>query len=462
MATIYGVLPTGFNRKPLSQIIADLTAQKQSIYGQNIDLDPAGPYGQDIAATAAEIDEPWQLAEAVYDSSDPDAAEGSRLVSLAALTGTTPKDPSPSTVTATAIGTNGSTVAAGTEFQVAGQGPLFTTLALATIATLTAWATSAVKAVDALVQNASGVYRAIAITGDATTASSGPGPTGTSFGVPITDHNVTWLYMGAGTAAVNIPSASVDNGAIVAAAGTLTVIATPSAGLLSVNTAFDAILGVAKETDPQFRLRRNQELQGGGEGGVGSMEAALDEVAGVTAATVLENITNAVDGNGLPPHSVMAVVQGGTDADVAKVVFTKGGGIATAGATTVNVAAKNGQLIPVSFQRPTTRSVYIIIHLRKETDPTLAQYPIDGDAQIAQALVDYAAGDLSYFRGYGISDDVITSKLYRPIEGVDGIEDVTAILLGFSPSPSASINLTIGAIERAVFDLSRISVVYDA
>lgn len=455
MATLYGVTPTGFVRKPLSQIIADLTAQKQGIYGQNIDLDPAGPYYQDIAATAAEIDEVWQLAEAVYDSMDPDDAEGPRLVSLCAITGTKPKDQSPSTVTATAIGTNGSAVAAGTRFQVVSQGPLFLTMSAATIATLTAWATSVVQAIDGLVQNASGVYRVIAITGDATTASSGSGPVGTTFGLPIVDHNVTWLYMGPGTAAVNIPCASVSNGAIVAAAGSLTVIATPAAGLLAVNTAFDAVLGVAVETDPQLRLRRDEELQLGGEGGVGSMEAALEEVAGVTSATVLENTTMTTDGNGLPPKSVMAVVEGGADSDVAAVVFTKGGGIETAGATTVNVPARNGQLVAVSFQRSTSTSIWVTVHIVKETDPSLPQYPIDGGAQIAAALVAFATG-------YGTGADVITSKLYSPIESVDGIKDVTAILIGTAPSPTTSTNIAIGPIEKAAFDVSRISIVYDS
>lgn len=461
MATLYGVTPAGFIRKPLSQIIADLTARKQAIFGALFDADPTGPFGQDIAGTAAEIDAAWGVGEAVYDSQDPDAAEGTRLVSLAAITGTRPKTPSPSTVIVTAIGTNGSAVPAATEFQVAGQGPLFETLAAATIVMLTAWATGAVKTIDALAQNASGVYRVIAITGDATTAPSGPGPTGTTPNTPIVDHNVTWLYMGAGTAAVNIPSASVDNGAIVAAAGSLTVIATPSAGLLAVNTAFDAVLGVAAETDPQFRLRRAQELQLGGEGGVGSMAAALDEVAGVTSAKVLENTGDSIDGNSLPPHAVMAIVEGGADADVAAVVFTKGGGIATAGATTVSVADRGGDLHAVHLQRPTSRSIWLIVHIKKETDPTLAQYPVDGDAQLIAALVDFAQGQLSYFRGYSAGDDVITSKLYRPIEGVDGINDVTEIFVGTAPSPTLSANIAIGPIEKAAFDASRISIIYD-
>lgn len=462
MATLYGVTPTGFVRKPLAQIIADVQANLQGLYGDQIDVSADGPFGQEIGILSAEIDNVWQLAEAVYDSGDPDGAEGPRLVSVCAVTGTLPKTPSPSTVTVTAIGTNGSPVPAGTQLQVAGSGPLFKTLNAATIATLTAWATAAVKAVDALVQNASGVYRAIAITGDATTAAAGPGPTGTTLGLPIVDHNVTWLYMGAGTAAVNIPSASLDNGAIIAAAGTLTVIATPVAGLLLGNNAFDAVPGVAVETPAELRLRRMQELQLGGEGGVGSIRAALLEVAAVTAAIVLENVTNATDGNGLPAHSVMAVVEGGADADVAAVVFTKGGGIATAGSTSVSVPDVAGGTHVVNFQRPTDRSIYVIVHIKKEPDPSLPQYPTDGDAQIQQALVDFAAGELSYFRGYGIGDDVVTSKLYRPIEGVPGIYDVTEIFVGTAPAPASSANIVIAITEHAVFDVSRVSIVYDA
>jgi uncharacterized phage protein gp47/JayE len=446
MPTSYGVTSWGFLRKPLSQIMADATATVQGIFGAGIDVAPEGPFGQIIATLAAANDEVWQLEEAIYDSMDPDAADGPRLVNLCGITGTVPKTPTQSTVTATAIGTNGSTVAALTQFQVAGNGPLFQTSALATIATLAAWAASSAYAVDQLAQNGGNVYRVIAVAGDATSGSSG-GPTGTA--QSITDHNVTWAYMGAGTAAVNIPCVSVSTGAVIASAFTLTVIATPVAGLASVNNSAAAVLGQAVETDAQLRLRRTAELQSGGEGSINSMVAALLEVTGVTNAFVYENNTDTTDINSLPPHSVQAVVLGGADADVAAVVFTKGGGIATYGSSSVVVTDVSGNPNTVNFSRPTDIDVWITVNITVNADT----YPSGGDALVAQTLLDFGAD-------YSVGDDVIVSALYPVLfDGISGIEDITKLWVAVGTTPTGGANISITGRQLAVFNALHIVVV---
>jgi uncharacterized phage protein gp47/JayE len=459
VTTSYGVTSWGFLRKPLSQIVADVQDQLRLAFGQNVDLSEDGPYGQLVAALAQLVDDAWQVTEAVYDSFDPDAADGPRLVSICGITGTVPKTPTQSTVIGTAIGTAGSVVKAGTQVQVQNSGPLFATTAPATIAALPARAPSAPLAQDTLVVNGGNVYRAMntGVTG------AGGGPAGQ--GTAIADGSVIFRWLGAGTAAVDVPCASVLYGALAALAGTLNVIATPVAGLASFTNARDAVQGVAIETDTQLRLRREQELRAEGQGGVDSIRASILKLVGVSDAFVLENTGDAVDGNGLPSHSLEAVVltpsiSAALDAAIAAAVFTRGAGIGTHGGVANTVLDAVGDPHTVYFSRPTEVDVWVVVHVTKETNPSLPAYPSNGDALVAQALVDFAAGNTpDLWRGYHVGDPVVTSKLYRPIEAVPGVFDVTAIYIGTAPGPGGSANVVTGVRGLAKFDSSRIVVV---
>lgn len=452
MATSYGVTEWGFVRKPLSQIIEDVRGSLRGTFGDDVDLSDEGPFGQLVADLAAPVDEIWQVAEDVYDSMDPDAATGPRLVALCGITGTVPVTPTRSTVTLVAIGAVGTVIPALSRARVPNGGPAFRTTAPGTIAALNAWAQHNAAAGE-LRTNGGNVYRC---TVNGATAASG-GPTGT--GLDIVDGLAHWRFLGAGTAAVEIPAESVDLGAIAAIAGSLSIIDTPIGGWALVTNALDAALGIAVETDPELRLRRVAEIEAQGEGSVDSIRGELLKVTGVSDARVFENVGDVVDANGLPPHSVEALVVGGADADVATVVFKKGAGIQTYGSATQTVNDAGGRPHTVNFSRPTSQLVYVVVHVTKETDSSLPQYPADGDAQVAEAIVNFANGltpDL--FRGYRVSDPVITSKLYRPIESIAGVRDVTAIYLGTAPGPTSSANLILGLRDLAVFDTSRISV----
>ena len=47
-----------------------------------------------------------------------------------------------------------------------------------------------------------------------------------------------------------------------------------------------------------------------------SLTGGLASVPGVSLVRVYQNDTNETDANGLPPHSIEAVVQGGADYDI--------------------------------------------------------------------------------------------------------------------------------------------------
>lgn len=75
----YGVIPSGFELKRLPEILADIEADNVATFGPGVIQTAASPLGElnglhaDLAASL------WELALSVYQSLDPDQAEGARL-----------------------------------------------------------------------------------------------------------------------------------------------------------------------------------------------------------------------------------------------------------------------------------------------------------------------------------------------------------------------------------------------
>lgn len=83
--TVYGVQPTGFVRKPLSTILAEIEANNVTEFGPSVIQTSQSPLGQINGLMADLITTLWEIAEDVYQSYDPDQAEGIRLDTLARL-----------------------------------------------------------------------------------------------------------------------------------------------------------------------------------------------------------------------------------------------------------------------------------------------------------------------------------------------------------------------------------------
>ena len=79
------------------------------------------------------------------------------------------------------------------------------------------------------------------------------------------------------------------------------------------------------------------------------------------------------------------------------------------------------------------------------------EYPADGDAQVAAALL--AAG----LNNRSVGRDVIFVKLLGAAASIAGVNDLT-LLIGFSDPPDQAANLEIGSREVPSFDAARIIV----
>lgn len=127
----------------------------------------------------------------------------------------------------------------------------------------------------------------------------------------------------------------------------------------------------------------------------------------------------------VPPHSFEAVVDGGTDQDVAdKIWEVKAAGIGTHGNTSKAVDDSEGDEHTVKFSRPIQQYAWMDIELTLNDEE---DFPADGLAQVQENC---------QIKGLtlGIGDDFIIQKFTGPIFEVPGIAEAV-ITIGVTDTP---------------------------
>lgn len=448
MTITYGLTPTGFVAKTVDIVRQDISALLQAKFGASFDVSDGSPDGAVAGILAERYGQLWDLSQQVGSSQDPDQAVGAALDALCLLTGTFRLPAKSSLATLTLTGTPNTVVASGSRASTLSTAQPFATTVAATIATLTAWAATTAYNVGDRRTNGGNAYQCT-IAG--TSAGSG-GPTTT--GSAIVDGGVTWRYLGAGTGAVDVLAASVSTGAIVGVSGDITVISTPVGGWSNVMNVLDATLGNDVQTDASLRTARIAQLSRPGSGTPNAIRAAVLQISGVTSCTVFVNNTDTTNSDGMPPHSVEVLVQGGADAAIAAVLFGQvAAGIAFQGTTTTTVVDSQGVSQTVKFSRPTIVNIYVDITLVK--DP--ASYPTTGDALVQAAIATYGGVQL-------VGKDAVAASIGAQAFTVAGVLDVPrsgslgGTLISLAPSPTSDATIVITSRQLAAFDTSRITV----
>jgi len=379
-----GLTDTGFVKQTLTETDQEIKDELKSQFGAYINTLPTAFFGQLSGVMAKMYDQLWQAMLDLYNGTDPNTAAGTLLSYLTALTGITKRPATKSTVTLTVNLDASVTLPVGRLVSNPTTGVQFTTTAEVT----------------------------------STTAGN---------------------YSVAAEATVTGPVAALS--------GSLTQIDTPVTGWNSVTNAADAVPGKDAETDAELRTRRLTSLQVQGSTPVDAISSDLSALANVTEVLILENVTDATDVNGLPPHSFEAVVEGGTDADIAQSLWDDGkaAGIQTYGTSSATVTDSEGNTQTLYFTRPTSVSVWVDVTLAKDSN-----YPVDGDTQVAAAV---AAADSAF----KIGSKLYASSLYDEVFSVAGVVDVTDIKIGLSASPTAT-SLTPALREKFDLDSSRVTV----
>lgn len=187
---------------------------------------------------------------------------------------------------------------------------------------------------------------------------------------------------------ITVEATSHEKGYVAALPNSINIVVTPVYGWIGVTNTYQANPGNDAETDASLRARYAISTQAPADSIFESLLASLKQVAGVTKVRGYENDTGVADSNGLPAHSVTFVVEGGDNTDIAtEIYYKKTPGCYTNGTTAVNLTSPTGNITVIRFYRPTYKTVYVKVFVKK-----LTGYNDNYATDIKNAIVDYISG----------------------------------------------------------------------
>lgn len=184
-----------------------------------------------------------------------------------------------------------------------------------------------------------------------------------------------------------------------------------------------------------------------------SMKEAVEVSITTFSVTGGASQAQAVFKGGRLAKSFEAVVEGGSDADVAnKIWLTKPAGIQTFGNTSFTITDSQGEQQVINFSRPTPIYIWVTVALTLYSEET---FPPNGQDLVAESINTYG-------NNLGIGVDVLLQRVLAQIFNVPGIASGAmqiAATNGSGDSPLyGTADIPIQENEIAVFDLSRITV----
>jgi hypothetical protein len=247
-------------------------------------------------------------------------------------------------------------------------------------------------------------------------------------------------------------------GATPAASGTLTERGSTTSGWLGVTNELDALTGRNDETDPEYRARHDDRIQGIGSASAEAIAARLKDLPGVISAFVFENLTDTIDAAGRPPHSMEASVLGGEDAAIGAVLLEhKPAGIQTFGTIPVVTLDSNGNPKTTNHSRPTDVFIHASITVTLGEGAPLSTVTEMEDAVKASVVTNGTA--------LGQSRDAYTYQVGTWVsEALTGVASVV-VLTGETPGaldptpPLTAADIPIDETEISRWDAARLSVV---
>lgn len=207
---------------------------------------------------------------------------------------------------------------------------------------------------------------------------------------------------------------------------------------MSATNPLAATVGVAAETNAELRVRQSQSVALPSVTPFEAVDGAIANIEGVTRHKLYENDQDTPDANGLPPHSIAAIVEGGDATVIANTLRgVKGQGSTPFGSTVIIVPDKYGSPHPVGFSRPVDVPVFV-----KITISPLTGYTSQVGDEIKAAVA-------AYINSLAIGASVLLSRIYSPANlgvvsgGNSRYYDITELLIGTSSAGVAATNIVI-------------------
>ncbi|ENA1176849.1 baseplate J/gp47 family protein [Klebsiella pneumoniae] len=245
-----------------------------------------------------------------------------------------------------------------------------------------------------------------------------------------------------------------SSGAVAAVAGSVNGINTPTRGWASVTNPLAATVGIAAETDAELRVRQSQSVALASLTPFDAVDGAIANVEGVTRHKLFENDTETTDANGLPAHSISAILEGGDATEIANTIrSTKGQGVSTYGTTAVIVTDKYGNPYTIRFSRPVDVPIYVSITIQ-----ALTGYSSEVGDEMKAAVA-------AYINSLAIGDSVLLSRVYSPANlgvvsgGNARYYDIMELLIGRTAEGGAAANVVLAYDESASCSVDNIALV---
>lgn len=161
---------------------------------------------------------------------------------------------------------------------------------------------------------------------------------------------------------VTVTATANKAGAINAAVGAVSTIATPIIGWQTVTNRNIAVPGNAAETDAALRSRQTISTMSPGSSLWGALVGAIANLDGVTGVAGKSNDSGKESEDGIPAHSIAFVVEGGSVADIAQTIYKgKSQGVSTYGDVSATFDDDFGNDFKISFSRPKAVAVKAVI-----------------------------------------------------------------------------------------------------
>lgn len=385
----FGVTPDGFVIKPLATILQEIEDSQRADIDPGLDLDPRSAQGMLNGIFAGALAELWELGQAGYSALYPDSANDASLDNVSSITGTVRSATTKTTIPSVDV-------------------------------TLNPNKSLPVGSVAHLASQPNARF--------------------------LSDVEVPASTVG-GVFPVDFTAESA--GAIAVAAGQLSVIAEPVSGWVAVTNPNAGASGEETETDPELRIKRASELEGGGSTSVDAIRAnLLQNIASVVDASVFENVLDVVVG-GLLPHSIRAVLRGGGATEIAQTIFdTKEAGANTNGAQSAVVTDSQGVDHTIRWDDATDQDYFLSV--------TVATDDQVFDGSTGPDLMKAAVA--TYVNSLKIGADVLVDQVRCALLSVPGTLNATAFLHGIGAATQAT-DLVIAQDDIAVSDVANITLV---
>lgn len=238
---------------------------------------------------------------------------------------------------------------------------------------------------------------------------------------------------------ITVTAVSEAVGAITAPFGTVNKIVTNVNGWQTVTNLIAAVPGAPVEIDPELRVRQSVSTSNSALGILDAIVGNVANITGVTQVKAFENDTQFTDSNGLPPHSIALVVEGGDVQTIGNTIaLKKDPGCYTYGTTTVLTVDSVGVPNTINYFVPTLETILVNVTIK-----ALAGYTNATGNQIIASIVNYINGEGIFANNGLLSLSSVLAAAYNTDAPATYNVNLSALQIGISPNSPANADLVI-------------------